>query len=84
VTAPSEAKGRTQGSIAIAEHPDLLDYSWGEEVVHTITHGLGAVLSTAGLVVLVITARETGSLLALTSALIYGLSLVFCYVSAAL
>ena len=84
VTAPSEAKERRQRSIAIAEHPDLFDYSWAEEVVHAITHGLGAVLSTAGLVVLVIAARETGSLLALTSALIYGLSLVFCYVSSAL
>ena len=84
MTAPSEAKERGQRSIAIAEHPDLFDYSWAEEVVHAITHGLGAVLSTAGLVVLVIAARETGSLLALTSALIYGLSLVFCYVSSAL
>jgi hypothetical protein len=42
------------------------------------------VLSAAGLVVLVIAARETGSLLALAAASIYGVSLVFCYVSSAL
>jgi len=42
------------------------------------------VLSAAGLVVLVIAARETGSLLALAAASIYGVRLVFCYVSSAL
>ena len=84
VTARSKARERTQRSKAIAGHPDLFDYSWAEEVVHAITHGLGAVLSAAGLVVLVIAARETGSLLALAAASIYGVSLVFCYVSSAL
>ncbi len=79
----AERSGR-EGSPVIAEHPDLFDYSWAEEVVHAITHGLGAVLSAAGLVVLVITAGDTGSLLALAAATVYGLTLVFCYVSSAL
>ena len=72
------------GRRAIAHHPDLFDYSWAEEVVHCITHGLGAVFSIAGLVLLVLAARETGNPLTLAAATVYGLSLVFCYVSSAL
>ncbi len=65
-------------------HPDLFDYSWPEEVVHAITHALGAGLSVAGLVVLVVVAGDTGDLLALAAATVYGLTLVCCYVSSVL
>jgi hemolysin III len=68
----------------IAKHPDLFDYSWTEEVVHAVTHGLGAVLSMAGLVILILAARNTGNPLALAAATVYGMTLVFCYVSSAL
>jgi hemolysin III len=71
-------------SRAIAHHPDLFDYSWAEEILHCITHGLGAVFSIAGLVLLVLAARETGNPLTLAAATVYGLTLVFCYVSSAL
>jgi hemolysin III len=71
-------------STAIAAHPDLFDYSWAEEVVHAVTHGLGAAFSMAGLVILVVAARNTGNPLALAAATVYGLTLVFCYVSSAL
>ena len=84
MTVGPKKKARADGSDAATGHPDLFDYSWAEEIVHAITHGLGAVLSAAGLVVLVVAARETGSVLALAAATIYGLSLVFCYVSSAL
>ena len=36
-------------------------YSFGEEVAHVITHGLGAVLSIAGLTVLVARAAMYGN-----------------------
>ncbi len=78
------AEGPARRSRLIAAHPDLFDYSWAEEIVHTLTHGLGAALSLAGLVILVLAARSTGSALALSAATVYGLTLVFCYVSSAL
>lgn len=53
-------------------------------MVHAATHGVGALLSAAGLVVLVATALDTGSALTLLAAVIYGLTLLFCYVSSAL
>ena len=53
-------------------------------MVHAASHGLGAVLSAAGLVLLVLTALNTGSVVALIAAAVYGVSLVACYVSSAL
>lgn len=55
-----------------------------EEVVNGITHGIGALLSIAGLVVLIITASMHGDAWHITSFTIFGISLVVLYTSSTL
>ena len=59
-------------------------YSFGEEVAHVITHGLGAVLSIAGLTVLVARAAMYGNAWHITASAIFGASLVMMYAASAL
>ena len=60
------------------------EYSFAEEVAHAVTHGIGAVLSAVGLVILVLAALDTGTPLALTAAGVYGVTLFLCYITSAL
>ena len=53
----------------------------GEEIANSITHGIGAALSVAGLVVMVVIAALRGSALHITACAIYGASLVLLYIS---
>lgn len=55
-----------------------------EEIANTITHGVGAVLAIAGLVVLLVVAAIDGSVQALVCAGIYGGSLVVLYLASTL
>lgn len=50
-----------------------------EELANTLTHGLGLLLSIAGLIFLVILANSKGDIWHITSALIYGGSLISLY-----
>lgn len=54
------------------------EYSLSEEIINAITHGIGAIFSIVALVVLIIKASSKGSL-ALTCAVIYGISLILLY-----
>lgn len=58
---------------------DLPDYTAGENISHVITHGLGAVLSVAGLVFLVLAAVKRGDAWHVVSVTIYSASLVILY-----
>ncbi|HQJ61472.1 MAG TPA: hemolysin III family protein, partial [bacterium] len=40
--------------------PIISEYTLGEEISHSITHGIGAALSIAGLVISVVMAARTG------------------------
>lgn len=55
-----------------------------EEVVNGITHGIGALLSIAGLVILIITAVMHGNAWHIVSFTIFGVSLVVLYTSSTL
>ena len=59
-------------------------YSFGEEVAHAVTHGLGAVLAIVGLVALVVRAELYGDYWAVLSAAIFGSTLVMMYVASTL
>ena len=59
-------------------------YSLGEEIAHTITHGIGAVLSIAGLTVLVAFAALNGDAWHIVSSSIYGATLVILYSASSL
>jgi len=53
----------------------------GEEIANSVTHGIGAALSIAGLVAIVVAAALHGSALRMAACAIYGTSLVLLYAS---
>ena len=59
-------------------------YTKGEELANSLTHGLGVVLSIAGLVVLVVCAAVYGNAWHIVSFSIYGSSLIVLYASSTL
>lgn len=58
--------------------------SLGEEIANAITHGVGLGLSIAGLVILILSAREHGTPWHLASYLIYGATLIALYLASTL
>lgn len=59
-------------------------YSFGEQIANAITHGIGAVLSIAGLTVLVTLAITKGNIWHLVSFSIFGMSLLILYTASTL
>jgi hemolysin III len=59
-------------------------WSLGEEVAHSVTHGIGLLAAVAGLVVLVIMAAATGDAWRITACAIYASTLVLLYASSTL
>jgi hemolysin III len=59
-------------------------YTLAEEIANAVTHGLGALLALIGLVVLVVRASLHGDPWHITSAAIFGGTLVVCYLSSTL
>ena len=55
-----------------------------EEIVNSITHGIGALLSIAALIVLIIVAGKQGDIQHLVSFAIYGSTLILLYLSSTL
>jgi hemolysin III len=71
-------------TIQTDEIGDVIRYSPSEELTHVATHALGALLSVAGLVVLVAAALRADQSAALAAAAIYGLTLLAVYLTSAL
>jgi hemolysin III len=59
-------------------------YSLGEEIAHSTIHGLGAVLSALGLMLLIVRASRTGDPWCTISFAIFGATMVLLYVSSTL
>jgi len=59
-------------------------YTIGEEIASSITHGVGAVLSIAALVILVVLAAKKGDAWRIVSFSIYGASLILLYLASTL
>lgn len=59
-------------------------YTPGEEIFHSVTHGIGAALSIAGLIVLVTLAVTRGTVYQIVSFSIYGATLVLLYTASTL
>lgn len=51
----------------------------GEEIANAVSHGIGALLAVAGMVVLLVRTSQSGSTLAVVSAALYGASMVILY-----
>jgi hemolysin III len=60
------------------------EYSLGEEIAHTISHGIGLLLSIAGLAVLVAFASLYGDAWHITSSAVYGATLILLYTASTL
>ena len=60
------------------------DYTLGEEIAHSVTHGVGALLSVVGLVSLLILAILYGTTWHILSYAVYGLSMVALYLASTL
>jgi hemolysin III len=58
--------------------------SWGEELANSLSHGLGLLLAIAGLLALVLQARELGNGYAMAGALSFGGSAVLLYLTSTL
>ena len=58
-----------------------LNYSFAEELVNAITHGIGAILSVVALTLMIIVANNS---IALTSAIVYGSSMILLFLASTL
>jgi len=63
---------------------NLHGYTHGEEISHSISHGIGAALSIAGLVISVVMAAETGNATKIVSFAIFGTSMFLLYTASTL
>jgi hemolysin III len=68
----------------VREHAQLPFYTVGEEIAHVVTHGLGLVLSLAGLVVLVVYAGLRGDAWHVAGCAVFGVTLVLLYATSTL
>jgi hemolysin III len=59
-------------------------YTLGEEIAHAVTHGLGLVLSIAGLAVLVVAASVRGDAWHVVGCAVFGVTLVLLYTASTL
>jgi hemolysin III len=59
-------------------------YTLGEEITHSVTHGIGAGLSIAGLTVLVVLAVLYGNVYQIVGFSIYGATLIILYLASTL
>ena len=63
---------------------NVMGYTVGEEIANSVTHGIGAALSVAGLTLLVVLAAIYGDVWRVVSFSIYGSSLVLLYLASTL
>ncbi len=67
-----------EGKLSRSRKPGASDFSLGEEIANAVSHGVGAALSVAALVLLIIAAAGQGALPVL-AAVVYGVALLFEY-----
>lgn len=66
------------------KHKPLPKYTVGEEIANSVTHGVGTLLSIAGLVVLIVLSVMNGDPVRIASFTVYGISLVLLHLSSTL
>lgn len=62
----------------------IREYTHGEEISHSITHGIGTALSIAGLIISVVMAARTGEAIKVVSFAIFGASMTILYAASTL
>jgi hemolysin III len=63
---------------------NIFGYTQGEEISHSVSHGIGAALSIAGLIISVAMAAGTGSAIKVVSFAIFGTSMILLYTASTL
>lgn len=69
---------------AIAHKPSVREYTLGEEIANSVTHGIGAGLGIAALVLLIVKSAGDGGGALLAGALFYGICLLIEYLMSTL
>lgn len=85
--APSGASASAAAPAPAAVRPpkrSAREYSLGEEIANAVTHGIGACLAVAALVLLIVKAALDGGGVLLLSALVYGIALLLEYLMSTL
>lgn len=70
---------RKDNIMTLKEKIEMPKYSLGEEIMSAITHGIGALLSVAALVICIVFSAISGSALSVVSSCIYGTTLIILY-----
>lgn len=70
--------------VNVCRRRKLRDYSLGEEIANSITHGIGAALAIAAIVLCVVVSVRDGGGLLLLSALVYSISMLLEYLMSTL
>lgn len=68
----------------LIEPPPIRQFSLGEEITHSVTHGIGTALSVFGFILLVILAVLYGNKYQIISFTVFGATLVLLYLSSTL
>jgi hemolysin III len=66
------------------DRPSEPSYTFGEEIAHAVTHGVGLLLSIAGLAVLVVAASVRGDAWHVAGCAVFGVTLVLLYAASTL
>jgi hemolysin III len=69
---------------SLISQPSVRLFTLGEEIAHSITHGIGAALSIAGATLLIVLAALYGNVYQIVSFSVYGGSLVVLYLASTL
>lgn len=78
----SQSKSNSFG--VFSHRKSAREYSLGEEIANAVTHGIGAALGIAALVLLIVKSVTDGGGIYLASALVYGISLLLEYLMSTL
>ena len=80
------AVGATAGTRAneVRRQRNVREYTLGEEIANSVTHGIGALLAIAALPVLIVTAVSHGGGVLLFAALVYGITMLLEYLMSTL
>ena len=70
--------------MSLKEKIEVPKYSLGEEIMSAVTHGVGALLSIAALIIAVVVGAKHGNAVAVISAVIYGITLIMLYMMSTL
>ncbi len=70
--------------MSLKEKIEVPKYSLGEEIMSAVTHGVGALLSIAALIIAVVISASHGSGVGVLSSVIYGTTLIILYMMSTL